>query len=289
MTASESKTLTYSDIRKLAKQCLTKSADLAAVCAVYILTWAGFVFLCEMLIYRIARFMNIRGYTPLKLGFYLSSKAAAALLIARIVLYHILFVMLSYIIRRHYINITEDSFNTEKFMSKHRQRLFVPSIKCGLCLSMFKGMVSLPLIPGIYGIVHFYHIGSVGDIDTLGLVYFMLSIGFTFVWSCLLIHYFMSLSLVKYIIELNPRADFFEACDLSIKLMEGWHTRVLLFDLTLLPYALSCVFLYPLFLAVPFITECRLLFAKQIMGEHWQDKIPAMAKRWEKQMNRKRY
>lgn len=288
MAASEKETLTYSDIRRLAKERLLSSGDLAAVCTIYMLTWGGFVFLAEMLIYRIAGFMNIRGYRPLSVGFYSSSPTAAALLAVRIVLYHILFVALSYIVRRHYIDITEGNFGVERFMSKHRHRIFYPSIKCGFCLSMFKALVSLPLIPGIYGIVHFYRAGSVGEINTTDLIYFMLSMGFTLVWAGMLIHYFMSLSLVKYIIELNPRADFFEACDLSIKLMAGWHTKVFVFMLTMLPYALSCLLLYPAFIAVPFITECRLLLAKEIMGEHWQDKIPAMAKRWEKQMKREK-
>lgn len=286
MAASESKTLTYSDIRRQAKERLMSSADLAAVCTIYTLALGGFVFFVEMLIYRIAGFMNIRDYRPLSVAFYRSSPTAAALLAMRLLLYHILSVVLSYIVRRHYINLTEENFGAERFMSKHRQRIFLPSIKCGFCLSMFKALVSLPLIPGIYGVVHFYRAGSVGEINNADLICFMLATGFTLVWACMLIHYFMSLSLVKYIIELNPRADFFEACDLSIKLMAGWHTKVFVFMLTMLPYVLSCLLLYPAFVAVPFVTECRLLLAKEIMGEHWQDKIPAMAKRWEKQMKK---
>lgn len=288
MAASESKTLTYMDIRNLAKKHLTDSADQSALCGLFMVAWICFVYLSERLIYRLAGLMGIKGYSPLSISYYMSSGSAAALLIVRLVVYHILYVAISYTMRRYYINLTDENPAVEKFMSKHRRRVFTPSIKCGLCLSMFKGLVCLPLIPGVYGIVHFYRLGSVGDIDTPGLVFFMLSIGFTFVYLCLLIHYFMSLSLVKYIIELNPRADFFDACDLSIKLMDGWHTRVAAFTFSLMPYILSCFLLYPMLAAVPFITECRLLLAKEIMGDYWQDKLPAMARRWEKQMKKER-
>ena len=281
----KTKTLTDVQIMETAKENLKSGADLAALSVLYMLTLAVFILLCEYAIYWAASLLGIKHYSLFSIRLYRSSPAALVFLGARLVIYHIFFTIISYVTRRYYINLADKTPDIDRFLSKHMNRMFSPSVKCGLWLSLFKLMVSMPLAVGIYGVVHFYHLGKVGNISLIGLIYFMLSIGFTLVWTAILIHYFMSLSLVKYIIELNPRADFFEACDLSIKLMDGWHTRVLIFGVSMLPYIMSCVLLYPAFIVIPFVSECRTILAKEIMGHYWQDKIPAMAKRWEKRFS----
>ena len=41
-----------------------------------------------------------------------------------------------------------------------------------------------------------------------------------------------------------------------------------------------------LLLFYPYMLEVKLLFAREIIGDYWQDKIPAMARRWERQQER---
>ena len=179
--------------------------------------------------------------------------------------------------------------STDRYTSGHWRKLLLPSVKCSFMMLAYKALVASPLALGVYGVYYFHGLSTRGEIRLAEMVGFMLSIGFTIVWLGELVHYYISLSLVKYIIQINPRANFFDACDLSVMLMEGKHMRIIWFNITMIPQLLLCVLIYPVLLVYPYITECRLLIAKDIMGKYWQDKIPAMARRWEKQMKRSKY
>ena len=280
---------TNREIRLDALRKIINSSDIAAISTVYFFSAVSFIFIIEALIINSAKLLGLTGYKPFELDYYKSLSTGLLLMITRAAVYHVMLVAVSYLVRRYYINVTENANEVARYMSRHSRRLFIPSIKCGLKLTLFKLMLSVPLGLGIYGIVHFYHKGMTGSIHMAGLVMFMLCIGFSIVWAGVMLHYFVSLSLFKYIVELNPRVNFFDACDLSVKLMEGRHRRVFFFMVSLVPYALLCVFIYPAAVIFPYFTECRMLLAKDIMGEYWQDKLPAMAKRWEKQQARETY
>ncbi len=279
---------TNKEIRREAAAKIAEGSDISAVATIFMLSAAALVTLTEALIYYTAKVLGDLGYHPFKIDYYHDhgSPAVLILILVRLFVYYYLLTAVDYMVLRYFINMTQGTQRVTKFMSRHMRKLFIPSMKCVMKLILFKMMLSVPLGIGIYGIVHFYRRGMTGNISMIGLMMLMLSIGFSLVWLGLLLHYFVSLSLVKYIIELNPRANFFDACDLSVKLMEGRHRRVLSFMLGLLPCFLSCVLIYPAAIVYPYVTECRTLLAMEIMGDHWQDKLPSMAKRWEKQLMR---
>ncbi len=283
---SAKKRKTNKEIRQEAAQVLMKSSDIAAVGTIFMLAAVVMVILLEAMIFYASKLLGIEGYQPLETEFYTGFSAGMILLVIRLVIYNELLIGMSYMVHRYFINITQGTPQVAKYMSHHMKKMFLPNLVCGIKLMIYKLMLCLPLFIGIFGISHYYHKGITGDISMSGLVIFMLCIGFSIVWVGELVHYFTSLSLVKYIIQLNPRANFFDACDLSVKLMAGRHREVASFIIGSLPVLLPCVLIYPIALVYPFVTECRTILAREIMGDHWQDKIPAMAKRWEKQLAR---
>ena len=284
--SSVKKRKTNREIRREAAEKLAAGSDVAAVGTIFFFAALAMMMLLETVIYFAAKLLGMTKYEPLDPELYTSMSTGAILLLTRLVIYYILLTAVSYMIRRYFINIAQGTQQVVKYMSRHMRRLFLPSMVCGIKLMVYKLMLCFPLAIGVYGIDHYYSKGMTGNIKMTGLMMFMLCIGFSLVWLGELVHYFISLSLVKYIIELNPRANFFDACDLSVKLMDGKHREVIVFAIELLPAVLLCVLIYPAAAVYPYITECRTILAREIMGDHWQDKIPAMAKRWEKQLAR---
>ena len=276
------------EIRKLALRKLIDGSDMAIISTLYFFTAVIFVTLTEILIYILLRMAGIDKYHPLDPDLYRRSRVALILLLIRGGIYIMLFSGLMFLVCRSFINFSSDTKGkgVGRFLSGHAKRLLLPSLRSNARLMMLKVLVASPLSVSIYGIVHYFQLGARGGVGMMGLFCFMLSIGFTIIWTGVLMRYYLSLCLVPYIIDLNPRANLFDACDLSIKLMEGKHMRVVIFMISLLPVLLPCLLVYPSLIIYPYLTECRLLLAKDIMGSYWQDKIPAMAKRWEKQMER---
>lgn len=280
------------EIRKLALRKIIDGSDMAIISTLYFFTAILFVTLTEMLIYILLKMTGFDDYHPLDPHYYMESKLALVMLILRYFLYLSMFSALMFLVCRSYITFTADnpehsSGGVNKFLSGHIRRLLVPSLRSNACLMLIKVLVALPLTVSIYGIVHYFQLGARGGVGIFGLFCFMISIGFTLVWTGMILRYYLSLFLVPYIIDLNPRANLFDACDLSIRLMEGNHMRTVGFMISLLPVLLPCLLVYPSVIIYPYLTECRLLLAKDIMGDYWQDKIPAMARRWEKQERRK--
>ncbi len=276
------------EIRKLALKKIINGSDMALISTVYFFTAVLFVTLSEMLIYILVKMAGIEDYHPLDISYYLRSRPALILLIVRCSGYVTLFSALLFLVCRSFISFTAEteSKGISKFLTGHVGKLLLPSLRNNARLLLLKILVATPLTVSVYGIVHYARLGERGGVSMAGLLLFMVSIGFTIVWIGVLIRYYISLSLVPYIIDLNPRANFFDACDLSVKLMDGKHMYALGFMFSLLPVLLPCLLVYPTFIVYPYILECQLLFAKEIMGDYWQDKIPAMARRWQKQFGK---
>lgn len=277
-----------SEIKKLALRKLIDGSDMALISTLYFFTAVVFVTLTEILIYILLRMTGFDSYHPLDLNMYAKSRTALVFLLFRGTVYLALFSALMFLVCRSFINFTSDNAGNgvSRFLSGHAKKLLLPSLRSYMRFMLLKMLVALPLAVSVYGIIYYFRLGARGNVGLFGLMCFMISIGFTIIWSGVLLRYYLSLCLVPYIIDLNPRADLFDACDLSIKLMDGKHIRVVSFMISLIPVLLPCLFVYPFLFIYPYITECRLLLAKEIMGEYWQDKIPAMAKRWQKQMER---
>lgn len=279
--------MTDKEIRKTAMRRITHSSDIITLSSVYFFfTFTTVMLFEDFIMSSFALFGNddftfknvLRGRNMPLSGMFFA---------LRLLVYFIAISSVSKILLRYFINMNAEG-DADRFTRMHWGRLLPPSIKGSVLMLLYKLMVSSPLIVGIGGILHFRDKGMSEQLSFGDLVLFMLSIGFTIVWAGELVHYFISLSLVKYIIAINPRANFFDACDLSVKLMDGKHQRYFEHLISLLPCLLPAVFIYPLLIIYPFMIEANLLFAKEIMGDYWQDKIPTMARRWERQQERLR-
>ena len=189
-----------------------------------------------------------------------------------------------FIIRRFYLDILagRDLFETRRYIIYNTRRIHPRITLTCFVTAMLKLFALTPMLIGIYGIYYFGRQARSDDLSTFVLFMFMLSMGFTVVWLGLFVHYCISLSLTKYIMSLNPRANIFDACDLSVKLMEGNHTRYIQLMLSFAKFLPLLVLVYPLFIFVPYYRASQAVLAEEIMGSYWHDKLPAMVKRWNK-------
>lgn len=242
-----------------------------------------FMLLIEALIYITSELSDI-DYRPLQLSYYRESRVRLLMFGGRMLAYMFLNSILVYVQRRRFISTGDDGGVVERYIAMHPKRIILPGVKLSIQLFFYKILVLSPISVGIYGVLHFSSKEVVTSIDLFGMVCFMLSIGFSIVWLGVCIHYFMSLSLVPFISQLNPRANFFDACDLSVKLMESKHMRLASFYISWLPMLPLAVLIYPLIVIYPYYSAARVVLARDIMGDYWQDKLPAMARRWQKNL-----
>ena len=242
-----------------------------------------FMLMIEALIYITSELSDI-DYRPLQISYYRESRVRIFTMCGRMLGYLFLNSVLVYIQRRRFINTGEDGGVVERYIAMHPKRIMLPGVKLSIQLLFYKILVLSPMLIGIYGVLHFSSKEVVSSISLFGMVCFMLSIGFSIVWLGVCIHYFMSLSLVPFISQLNPRANFFDACDLSVKLMESKHMRLVSFYISWLPWLPLAVLIYPLIFIYPYYSAAQVILAREIMGDYWQDKLPAMARRWQKNL-----
>lgn len=237
---------------------------------------------CDILVYTLCDHFRIEYYIrPSKL---FSSPMSIFMVIMRVSL--VIFALMPeiFLIRRQYIDILagRDSFETRRYIMYNTRNIHPRATVSGFVPVMLRFFFALPLAVGVYGIYYFGYRQLSASLSTGTLFMFMLSLGFTAVWLGAFFHYSISLSLVKYIMALNPRANVFDACDLSVRLMEGNHIRYIRTVLSFVPYLPLLVLVYPIFLFVPFYRLTMMSLAREIMGDYWQDKLPAMIKRWNK-------
>lgn len=280
--------MTNKELRRAAFHKIEECSDGAAISTLYFFTSVILIFLAEQGLNIVFKMAGYKDYSIFSKEFYHAHTFAWVLLWVRVALYGLLFSTLLYLICRNFISFTysDKEDHTRRFLSGHIRRLIFPCVRNNINLFFIKLLTISPALVSAYFMVDIYRTGVNGDLAMWRLFCFMLATGFTLIWSALAVHYHMSLCLVPYIIELNPRASFFAVCDLSVKLMDGNHVRMFSFMISLIPSLLSGLLIYPMLIIYPYITECKLLFAHEIMGDYWQDKIPAMARRWEKQMAR---
>ncbi len=277
--------MTDKEIRVLARERLAENTDVAVIAIVYFFGAITVIHLFECFITAVMN-MFVDPYYSFLTNFGGNiSRSDIFLLIVRFLIYFCFITSIETVLIRYFINMNGSS-EADRFTTRNWSRIVIPCVQGAIKLLLYKILVSLPLFLSIQGIIHFRNKSITSQLKMTDLVFFMLCIGFLLVWIGELVHYYVSLSLVPYIFAINPRANFFDACDLSVKLMDGKHLRVAVFWLHFLPYMLPCVLVYPLLLFYPYMLEVKLLFAREIIGDYWQDKIPAMARRWERQQER---
>ena len=240
-------------------------------------------FLCaDVLIFILFNAYGIEySLTP---SFFIGTDTGRFLLAIHVILLLFLFSPENYILRRLFLDIYagRNFVETRRFLSYNSRKIHPKATAATSLLFLLKLFASVPLMISIYGVWYWGIRRSADSLNTAGLFIFMLSIGFTIVWTGVLIHYFISLSLTKYIMGLNPRANVFDACDLSVRLMEGRHMRYLSLLFSFAKYIPLLLTFYPLFMFMPYFRMTFTVFAEEAMSSYWQDKYPAMIKRWNK-------
>ena len=189
-----------------------------------------------------------------------------------------------YILSRIYLDIfTGRNYLETRRYIQHNSRQIHPKATFSMMLPMLlKLIVFSPIFLSLYGIWYWGFSQKDRALTTLGLFIFMISIGFTIVWTGVFIHYCISISLAKYIMLLNPRANVFDACDLSMRIMDGKHGQYMSFLFSFAKFIPLLLLFYPIFLLEPYFKMCWCAFAHEMLGSYWLDKYPVMIQRWNK-------
>ena len=64
--------------------------------------------------------------------------------------------------------------------------------------------------------------------------------------------------------------------------MDGHYGQYLSVLLSFVVYLPLMILIYPIFVIYPFLETSYSTMVKDIMGDYWQDKVPAMIRRWQK-------
>ncbi len=174
----------------------------------------------------------------------------------------------------------DDFVETRKYLNAHLALYGGKAILCTIDGFLRKVVMLVPAVLGGYGIHFIIHSSKAAQLSSVRLLILMLCIGFTGVWIGLFVRYIISVALVPYIMQLNPRAKPSEAVKLSKRLMEGNHTKYLLFQLSFLKFLPLLLFIYPFFIVYPYYKISKITYAEAILGDLWQDKLKATIKRW---------
>ena len=184
-------------------------------------------------------------------------------------------------VSRLYIDIAKgsDFVETKKYLNAHAFAYARKAIEVSLAVGIRKILMFLPAVGGAFGV--YYIINSGGEqLSSPKLLLLMLCIGFTGVWTGLFIRYIISLSMMPFIMCLNPRAKISKAIDLSKRLMDGNHMKYLMFMLSFAKFVPFFILIQPIFIVYPYYKICLVTFAEEILGDYWQDKMAASIRRW---------
>lgn len=188
------------------------------------------------------------------------------------------------VIRRLFFDVARGGNFTEtrQYISAHSWEFYKLSLRSSFIVNLIKFFAAVPAFISIYGIYYWGWVCKLDELTSAGLLCFMLCVGFTIVWAGVFIHYCMSLALTPYIMALNPKTNIFDACDLSVRLMDGKHYRFTMFLLSFVKFLPALLLVYPFFTIFPYFMICYILLMEDFLGDYRQDKMPAMIKRWRK-------
>lgn len=188
------------------------------------------------------------------------------------------------IVRRMFVDISlgRDYIPSRQYVYAHTNEFIRLSLRSSLVMNFLKAVMLSPAVFSSIMIYRWSIRNRTDEITSLGLFAFMLFIGFTIIWLGVFVKYCASLALTPYIMSLNPRTNIFDACDLSVKLMEGHYGQYFSLIASFFVYIPLLLLVFPIFLLYPFWAASYDVLIKDIMGNYWQDKMPAMIRRWQK-------
>lgn len=188
------------------------------------------------------------------------------------------------VVRRNFIDIARGGniIDTRSYITAHSLSYYRMAYKSSLIQFFIKLTALVPGIVSIYGVYYWSYECRIDDLTSGGLFCLMLCVGFTVIWTGVTAHYYISLCLTPYIMALNPRTNIFDACDLSVRLMEGKHYRYIKFLAGFIKFIPALFLVYPVFAVYPYFKVCYTLLMDEFLGEYNHDKMPGMIKRWRK-------
>lgn len=188
--------------------------------------------------------------------------------------------------RRMFIDVVRSGSiaDTREYISSHALAYYSKAMFAEMIYTLIRIFVAVPGIIFAYGVYHWVNVIRVGELSSRGLFALMGCVGLTGAWIALTVHYYISIALTPYIMALNPRTNVFDACDLSVKLMNGKHGRYLRFMGFFVLLIPTLVLIYPIFLLYPFYMLSYTMLMDELLGEYSQDKMPGMIRRWRKHL-----
>ena len=176
-----------------------------------------------------------------------------------------------------------DSYvGSRQYINSHSYVYYSHTMFSSIIINSLKLFSAVPFAISSYSVYYWGWVCKLSELTSAGLLCFMFSLGLSVVFFGLMVHYWISLALAPYIMTLNPRTNIFDACDLSVRLMDGQHGRYISFLLSFVMYIPALLLVYPVFIIYPYFRLSYIVFLQDIMGSYWQDKMPSMIKRWRK-------
>ena len=187
-------------------------------------------------------------------------------------------------VRRFFVDIARaDSYvGSRQYINSHSYVYYSHTMFSSIIINSLKLFSAVPFAISTYSVYYWGWVCKLSELTSAGLLCLMLSLGLSVVFFGLMVHYWISLALAPYIMTLNPRTNIFDACDLSVRLMDGQHGRYISFLLSFVMYIPALLLVYPVFIIYPYFRLSYIVFLQDIMGSYWQDKMPSMIKRWRK-------
>ncbi|MBE6874903.1 MAG: hypothetical protein E7493_13520 [Ruminococcus albus] len=171
---------------------------------------------------------------------------------------------------------------TKMYISAHSVSFYSGAFYASLIQLFIKLTVITPGLLTSYGIYYWAREITLNELTSGALFALTACLSMTAVWTFVSVRFFISLALTPYIMALNPRANIFDACDQSVKMMEGRHMRYLSFLFYFVRFVPAMLLVYPFFLVYPYFKVSYALFMSEMLGEKNNDRLPGMIKRWKK-------
>ncbi|MCR5542374.1 MAG: DUF975 family protein [Ruminococcus sp.] len=190
------------------------------------------------------------------------------------------------LVRRLYLDVAmgSDIKETRKYVAAHSVKYYSSSFYAAFIQLMLKLIAITPAFITAYSAHYWIQVIRLSDLTSAALLSLMASLSMTAVWLFLAIRYYISLSLTPFIMALNPRCNVYDACDLSVRLMEGKHGRYIAFMAHFIKFIPAMLLVYPYLAIYPYFKVSYSMFVRELLGERNQDKLPGMIKRWKKYM-----
>lgn len=274
--------MTDKEIKALARSRIISNGGDCISLTVYLFAFITFFLLSEALCYVLLKFTGHEWLYDITLIF--KSKSVSSFWIAKSCIEVALLIPHITIMRRYFLDIARGNSMTDTclYISTHASSYYKMSYKSFLIRSFLKITVAIPGFVSTYGIYYWSYVCRIDTLTSAGLYCLMLCVGFTVIWVGMTGHYYISLCLTPYIMALNPRTNIFDACDLSVRLMDGKHYRYLKFLAGFIKFIPTLLAVYPVFVIFPYFKVSYTLLMDEFLGEYSHDKIPGMIKRWRK-------